>query len=168
MKDREKGHYAKFSLKNSAHLRQKWKCTFFQYKYGQFSRFLSTFQSNTYQLTQMQIIQSSLLSDKRIEHSVAAIGSIAIAIALVKTTLALVKCKVRQNEFILFITILLTVYLERYLTFSCLQIPFYRIYLFILCKSIAIRKNNYRKIWIGISYAFTWCYYYYCWRKGCS
>lgn len=114
----------------------------------------------------MQINTSSLLSDKRIEHAVAAIGSIAVAVALVKTTLALVKSKVKR-VYSIYNTFSDSL-LGRYITFGSLQTPVYRIYLFILFKSIAIRKNQYRKIWICISYAFTWCYHYYCWCKGCS
>lgn len=37
---------------------------------------------------------TSLLSDKRIEHAVLAIGSISVAVVLLKTTLALIKNKV--------------------------------------------------------------------------
>lgn len=44
----------------------------------------------------MQINTLSLLSDKHIEHAVAAVGSIAVAVALVKTMLALVKSKVKR------------------------------------------------------------------------
>lgn len=44
---------------------------------------------------QMQLNSSaSLLSDKRIEHAVVAIGSISVAVALIKTTQALIKSKV--------------------------------------------------------------------------